>query len=324
MIRIDENTHIDDTLVTCAEYQLFIDEMREQGIFFQPDHWTSYQFPENMARALIVGVRFSDAKTFCSWLTQREAGEWSYRIPTSAEVKRYVLANPIQSPLGYWIIGEDSKAQFTWVDPTPFNPRDIDPNFARALDSVRARDLDRDIAVARVLDSDLDIDFVRAFASTRDLNHARAFASTITRALNLNQARDHDLANAFDIILDFARDIANAMNLDRAIDSARILDSTIAADLESAFARDLNTAHNLNPARERAHDLAIAIDHDLDSAIVSALAHTRDRDFARARNIAHDLALALDLFLDILTLQERIAGRLPAFEGIRIVKKRKP
>ena len=28
MQRIDENTYIDDTLVTCAEYQLFIDEMR--------------------------------------------------------------------------------------------------------------------------------------------------------------------------------------------------------------------------------------------------------------------------------------------------------
>ena len=25
--RIDEKTYIDDTLVTCAEYQLFIDEM---------------------------------------------------------------------------------------------------------------------------------------------------------------------------------------------------------------------------------------------------------------------------------------------------------
>jgi len=30
----------------------------------------------------------------------------------------------------------------------------------------------------------------------------------------------------------------------------------------------------------------------------------------------------LDLFIDIYTLQERIAGRSPVFEGIRIVKER--
>jgi hypothetical protein len=57
--RIDENIYIDDTLVTCVEYQLFVDEMREQGKYYQPDHWTSYQFPKGLARESILGVRRS-------------------------------------------------------------------------------------------------------------------------------------------------------------------------------------------------------------------------------------------------------------------------
>jgi hypothetical protein len=55
--RIDENTYIDDTLVTCAEYQLFVDEMREEGKYSQPDHWISYQFPGGKAKEPILGLR---------------------------------------------------------------------------------------------------------------------------------------------------------------------------------------------------------------------------------------------------------------------------
>jgi formylglycine-generating enzyme required for sulfatase activity len=109
MQRIDENTYIDDTLVTCAEYQLFIDEMRERAKYYQPDHWSSYQFPKGEAQAPIVGVRFSDAKTFCEWLTQREGGEWSFRPPAIGEAEKYKLTNPLHSPLGYWVAGTNGE-----------------------------------------------------------------------------------------------------------------------------------------------------------------------------------------------------------------------
>jgi hypothetical protein len=59
--RIDENIHVDDTLVTCTECQLFIDEMREQGKYYQP----SYQFPKGQAQIPILRVRLSDATSFC-------------------------------------------------------------------------------------------------------------------------------------------------------------------------------------------------------------------------------------------------------------------
>ena len=38
LTRLDENRYIDDSLVTNAEYQLFLDERRYAGEYFQPDH----------------------------------------------------------------------------------------------------------------------------------------------------------------------------------------------------------------------------------------------------------------------------------------------
>lgn len=37
---IDKEREIDTDFLTCAEYQLFLDDMRAQGRFYQPDHWT--------------------------------------------------------------------------------------------------------------------------------------------------------------------------------------------------------------------------------------------------------------------------------------------
>jgi hypothetical protein len=228
MIRIDENIYIDDTPVTCAEYQLFIDEMREQGKYFQPDHWISFQFPSGLARAPIVGVRFSDAIAFCKWLTKRETGEWSLRLPTSSEAGQYPLANPAQSPLGYWTIGPDNDVQFAWVGDKPVNPRNLTSGFARER------------AYENAIDS--------ALASARD------------RALNLDEVYYN---------------ILNIVN-------------------DRALARDINLA------RQR------SIRFTFEGVL----------DFTRFMDI--------NLYFDIYTLQERIAGRSPAFEGIRLAKERKP
>src|SRR6266508_5309967 len=136
MQRIDENTYIDETLVTCAEYQLFIDEMLEQDKYYQPDHWNSYQFQEGQARKPILGVRYSDAIAFCEWLTRRGEGKWKYRLPTQEEANIFPVKSIGISPLGYWI---DADYQFTWVESTPAD--------ARALDRGRARNLAGDLAL---------------------------------------------------------------------------------------------------------------------------------------------------------------------------------
>lgn len=109
--RIDEDTYIDDTLVTCAEYQLFIDEMREQGKYYQPDHWISNQFPAGQAREPILGVRHSDVVDFCDWLSANNA-TWRYRLPTKNEARKTDLKFPLLNGQGYWISSPGDNIQF--------------------------------------------------------------------------------------------------------------------------------------------------------------------------------------------------------------------
>ncbi len=252
MLRIDDNTYIDDTLVTCAEYQLFIDEMREQGKYYQPDHWTSYQFPKGEAIEPILGERHSDAVAFCEWLRYREDGEWKFRLPTQKEADIYPMKSLGKSPLGYWL---DENYLFAWIETTPKGSRALDLSFDLAHNRARDRVNDRVFILDRALD--------------------RALVRSIDRALDLALAHDRALA------LTRAHDLAHAL--------ARVFART----------RDLKRASDLNLAINLSIDLALAI---------------LDRDLALDRT--------LDVYMDIFTLQERIAGRSPAFEGIRLVKER--
>ena len=89
--RIDDTTEIDTDFITCAEYQLFLDEMRTQGEYYQPDHWTAYTFfettPKLSATDPVLGVRAEDAKAFVIWLNKREKA--AYRLPTPTEAKEF-------------------------------------------------------------------------------------------------------------------------------------------------------------------------------------------------------------------------------------------
>src|SRR3989304_128492 len=167
MQRIDENTYIDDTLVTCAEYQLFIDEMHEQGKYYQPDHWNSYNFPAGHAREPVLGVRHSDAVEFCEWLTRREDRRWQYHLPIEKEALDYSMKSYVQAPLGYWIMGTDHNYQFAWSGAVPDDARGI----AHALDLAFTNAVIRAISIA--LNLDLSLNYDVALALERDLNRIR-------------------------------------------------------------------------------------------------------------------------------------------------------
>ncbi|MCB8929135.1 MAG: NACHT domain-containing protein [Ardenticatenaceae bacterium] len=105
LVRLDETTYADNTLVTQAEYQLFLDEMRTQGRYLQPDHWQEMQFTKGAGQNPVAGVRPSDALAFCDWLSERHPGPWRYRLPTAQEIKRpplNSLDSAEDSSIGYW------------------------------------------------------------------------------------------------------------------------------------------------------------------------------------------------------------------------------
>lgn len=87
--RIDDRRQIDMGYVTCAEYQLFLDEMSVHSKWFQPDHWGEQRFASGQSRTPVTGVRPEDAEVFCRWLTQKQGGNARYRLPTRNEILEY-------------------------------------------------------------------------------------------------------------------------------------------------------------------------------------------------------------------------------------------
>jgi predicted NACHT family NTPase len=101
LVRIDEKLEIDnDSYITYAEYQLFLDETGEQR---QPQHWQSHRFKSGDAKKTISGIRCVDANQFCLWLKS-----WSekqglssqltelvtfYRLPTPEERSQHPIKN---------------------------------------------------------------------------------------------------------------------------------------------------------------------------------------------------------------------------------------
>ncbi len=256
MQRIDENTYIDDTLVTCAEYQLFIDEMREHGKYYQPDHWTSYQFPAGKARAPVRGVRHSDAVAFCEWLTEKEIREGIYRLPMDKEAVDYVMQSISDySSIGYWTEEMNSAYKFHWISSIPLDARSLNPEL-NLINMQFATPVDLDLLIRELI----------------NLNRIFAQNTKIFRNLDLVSARD------------IALELGNALSGTRGFES--------------------DLVHILN----RATDLR----NFLDRVQVSV----QENDMSRSINHIQDI---LDF---IWVVRERIAGRSPAFEGIRLVKER--
>ncbi|MGH9935996.1 MAG: NACHT domain-containing protein, partial [Blastocatellia bacterium] len=103
--RMDDKREIDLTYLTCAEYQLFLDDMRAQGRHCQPDHWTDFTFAKGQAREPVCGVRYEDAEEFCKWLTQRQRGEELFRLPIANEARKW---QPEDIRIAAWCSDEQS------------------------------------------------------------------------------------------------------------------------------------------------------------------------------------------------------------------------
>jgi energy-coupling factor transporter ATP-binding protein EcfA2 len=266
MVYLKEETYVDTTLLTCAEYQVFLDEQRARGKYYQPDHWTSSHFPPGQGQTPVLGVRPSDAAAFCTWLTERESGLWSYRLPRTGELEKAGnenIANRLSEGTGYWL---DRGEGFVWAKGTA-------SFFYKALQEALDLTHDRDLSRSR----DLAFDRARDLTRTRDL----ALALTHARTLNLAFARD------------LARDLARSLAL----------------ALARARSRDL--------AFHRALDLA----RDLTRALVGWRKWVvRKRDEDELQRIIDGY---LYIYVTLVELEARLQGKLPACEGILIVKEQK-
>jgi energy-coupling factor transporter ATP-binding protein EcfA2 len=115
-----EDAFVSPSLINCVEYQLFLDEQREEdaGKGAVPDHWKDSHFLPGHGQQPVLGIRYSDAAAFCTWLTDRESSPWDYRLPKSGELQeiRAQLVGSGEPPpgCGFWFdAGERTK--LAWV-----------------------------------------------------------------------------------------------------------------------------------------------------------------------------------------------------------------
>jgi hypothetical protein len=301
--RIDENTYIDDTLVTCAEYQLFIDEMREQGKYYQPDHWTSYQFQAGQAREPVLGVRHSCAIAFCEWISAHEEKAWKYRLPKKEEAKVYPVKGTQNSILGYWI-GWDF--QFAWADSIPNNTNILKLDQIHTLVNTIVRDLEQD----------MELTVVRANISTGIHTFPRTTLNVIDYEAELM------LSQPIGRVQLQVRSATRALMHIIAPEVIRKQTGRTALNLALKVARFLDVGFILNHSLNRAIALHVNVDDAIPVIIEAELNEIRDVVSQLDNTLGLSLALTTVVTSDLLTIKDRVYGRSPAFEGIRLVKER--
>ncbi len=100
LFRVDDNVEIDLSNVTCAEYQLFIEDKLKEGSYRQPDHWKAVRFVKGEGALPVAGIRAGDAREFCEWLNQgHNLPGYRYRLPSPSEV---AVRPNIGSEVGDW------------------------------------------------------------------------------------------------------------------------------------------------------------------------------------------------------------------------------
>jgi hypothetical protein len=317
LLRVDERTEIDTSYITCAEYQLFIDEKLKEGQYHQPDHWPSHKYPEGDAAKPVAGVRTSDATDFCEWLNQRyPARDFKYRLPTLTEMEE----NPITTAgIGSWcrvgkrkfIAGISFNQWRVWLDTFVeiFN-RDmafvlpaLGDNELYLKEHLGDLHLDRalDIALARDRAPDRD----RAFVRDRDLK--RALDMTLDPHPNRNLAYIQDITRAFAFALDIDLTVFNPAFVS-AFSSAH-------TDIDSAF----------TSAR---YCLLISCIHPYFNRNKKKLSPGEFAEFCQqlCEGLKRDYPTKSDIlfggYISFVLMTERRQGRMLAWEGIRIVRER--
>ncbi len=120
LIPLDGSSAIDTSYITCAEYQLFIDERKKLGKNHQPLDWKTDAVVSEDILKPITGVKASDAEAFCAWLTQHPQHfkpEFKYRIPTLQEAEEFLpMETEEENLVGYWC-QENLTSRMVYLEP---------------------------------------------------------------------------------------------------------------------------------------------------------------------------------------------------------------
>ena len=315
LLRANSSFALDNSYITCVEYQLFIDEKRKVGQYRQPDFWRDARFPPGASTEAIAGIRASDAEEFCEWLTRQFAGFGvRYRLPSRAETLAFPLAN---GRLGSWCYGHKNNLV---VAIAPELRQIWEDNMASALNL----DLEQTrIREERFLTSNLALTLAKA--------RHRQLASSLVRALT--HTNSHDLVRNLDLARKSIWALTHSGNLARIRDLALRL----AKARQKLKNRTLAGDSTFDWLDTRANLLLIYVFWDLLANTYRRKAEPIEKEWPQSElqsadsvkhyvryraNCAERRDDILNLYAFFLLMDERRLGRLPAWEGIRIAIER--
>jgi energy-coupling factor transporter ATP-binding protein EcfA2 len=343
MVRINEKKYVDTSLITHAEYQLFLNETRHKHQYFQPDHWHVYQYPSGKGRIPVAGIRPTDAIAFCEWLTARESGAWQYRLPRADELQLGVVNNDAHieksSGTGCWFVKdsryhigsfelENKGAGFekTIVYRFEYDWDLYDPNRqsvlfeqAKKLIVHKAKqrqytlfDLGRDLSQSLDQYPQLLADLVLICdRSVRDI----ATDLDIALDLAIGIVNNPDLSAARNVNLDSVSELANVLKDD--------LNLTVALQLPKGLLQEIQ--RSIRYAESISGNQEVVMFQELDRALNSALGATRklatvvDQSYVKARTRirANTLAAIAELITE--REQRKADGIIQAGEGSKAI-----
>jgi energy-coupling factor transporter ATP-binding protein EcfA2 len=325
----DDEVYVDTSLVTCTEYQLFLDNQLVQDYTYQPLHWQSNTFSPGESREPILGIQPRDAFTFCSWLSEPDAGAWHYRLPTKEESEQIRAltskSGKLKAGIGYWF-GNYGHEEFAWTSGSAPESNGL----------------------TRMIQSMLDDDLKQADTFNRIRSNSQK--QTIDQALELEQELDHMHVLAFN--LQWAHDLHHAreLNFDQLYELSRIIahdktkqslikrpeERTLIAALPEAI---LQVIARQSKKESLDNSDSISLLRWYIRYLSQLLARVMDNYEKQARNLwdlvppssSAPLAPEYSKYREIYTyiyisfaiLELRIQGKLPAWEGILLVKERR-
>jgi energy-coupling factor transporter ATP-binding protein EcfA2 len=362
LTRLDEQRDIDLSYITCAEYQLFLDESRAQEKYYQPDHWTEYTFPNGTAQEPICGVRAEDAEAFCDWLTERQSGNMRYRLPQPAEAKAYPAATATDKELATWCQLKYEKIySLTWLTKTDeqriygllknvshlplssgyalANVYTLDSAINLALTKLRVYQalglaLNLDLESASHLFSEIDLAFAHEIAYTRApiSVHTRFQASAIavTSVLALGLALNYAHVQNNDFIYAAIQE-NDFRTVQQHVQAMQAEYNPVYQQLLGALLSDLTacvTATHSQELRQAWRKYTARVAETLWRGYDKLEQHYYARSglqrlLYRRPNYGQEKKFMLNLHRWLRIVVAREEGQLPAWEGIRIVRERK-
>lgn len=307
VIRIHEGQAVDVSLITNAEYQLFIDEYLAQDHAERPIGVYERQYESGQGGLPAFGLNVDEVQAFCSWLTDALDDGYEYTIPQMGDAEHIPMKSEAHiMRAGYWVRDKKGYTVQMFVGQYPsISLKILNQYRSRAL--VAALKLERTQSLAWKDDFDLNLILMRYVTAAKDLDFRIARTNSVTYPP-----------------FPTARYISHAQKLNQKVISKNFNPDIAMA---KALVQDLESEYGDDAHRDLGLFLMLAglllsrmrlEEENFNWSVTSRSAYKEWRKFATQLIVAYTTA-----FVNLCLLEEKRKGVIVPFEGIRLMRIRK-